>query len=198
MNKLGTLPTATVVSIDDRQPDVYDRPLVRVRCPFCGKVHTHGQAPDDDYIRVSHCNKGDSYRIVFDGLPVRESQRPPVCARALCGAPVGEHFDCCAACQAADGLIDAVNNAVVTFLNDRFPARPNRHCGQIDPIYDPDSPQRKTIADAGSHLMRALATLLSPVVGDQIYILGGAFPDPYDGWYGGLGWGIDKPAGTEQ
>jgi hypothetical protein len=45
--------------------------MVDVRCPFCSRLHQHGQ-PDftggDDGTRASHCGRGD-YRVVGDNDP---------------------------------------------------------------------------------------------------------------------------------
>ena len=36
------------------------------------------------------------------------------------------------------------------------------------------------------------ARLLEIAVGKRVYITYGPAPDPYDGWYGALGWGISE------
>lgn len=85
--------------------------MLRVACPFCGKVHTHGggiegQEPLEPLgSRVSHCHRGE-YRLVLDeklsaatrsrrtgrddhaiDYPKRQAGRPPGRAGRAAGPP---------------------------------------------------------------------------------------------------------------
>jgi len=55
--ELSIVPAALVIeSVGDS---------VRVRCPYCANIHTHGKpmAPDDDGERHAHCDSNEYYRI---------------------------------------------------------------------------------------------------------------------------------------
>ena len=160
MTETDTLPAAIVVSIDDRNLE-YTR--VRVRCPFCAEVHTHGMPDDDgdDGERVPHCGYPHSrpdgpYRITFDGDPVRESTLAPVCGVLQCDNPVTRHFDICVVCNACDELVTGIRDAVLTFLNDRLPVpRKGRWAGSSEDdsgdgegVYDRESSVRQEIMTA--------------------------------------------------